>query len=426
MTCAPALLGRITLAAALSLTGLSALGAQISRHPTGVNVNATAATTVFITFGNLNGKVPVEALWCGEILPAAPQLGLRCDPSTIFGRLPIRYDRSRASGSNGFTDIMTIPPAVARRAYQAAARGADSRFYYVRRFVDPRGGPDEFVAVTCRMTDGGARTPFALLDVQLAFATGDPVLSLGSGEALPDFAARIHYNGTGRLRGRWELVRPGEILPDERDLLTEATLPAEQRGSQRRYTELARFDVFLAPGGPYTLAGPVPALLPTDPPGMYLVLLRIEAADDKEGDSDLASARAGQGVTHAGGVAGFPMPPLRYVVGGAEAVGTPSEAFRSVAPNEGAPIARDASLTFVWTPHPYALYTRLDITRGDGAPVLEAVLLRGTDHYRAPPWLAERAAGVALRWRVVALGAGGRTLQVTPWRSLVSPDTDSR
>jgi hypothetical protein len=31
------------------------LAAQIQRNPTGVNVNATGPTTVFITFGNLDG-----------------------------------------------------------------------------------------------------------------------------------------------------------------------------------------------------------------------------------------------------------------------------------------------------------------------------------------------------------------------------------
>ncbi|MBT8403093.1 MAG: hypothetical protein KJP18_04480, partial [Gemmatimonadetes bacterium] len=56
--------------------------AQIQRHPTGVNVNATGATTVFLTFGNLEGYVPVEALWCGELIPASPDLGNRCDPGT--------------------------------------------------------------------------------------------------------------------------------------------------------------------------------------------------------------------------------------------------------------------------------------------------------------------------------------------------------
>src|SRR5678815_2798628 len=83
-----------------------AASAQIKVNPTGVNVNANGATTAFITFGGLGDFRPIEAQWCGELVSAAPDVGLKCDPSTIFGRLPIRLDQSRLSGVGGFTDIM--------------------------------------------------------------------------------------------------------------------------------------------------------------------------------------------------------------------------------------------------------------------------------------------------------------------------------
>ena len=101
---------------------------------------------------------------------------------------------------------MSIPPSVARRAYQAAEAGETSSFFYVRRFVSTRGGPDEYVFVTCRLTGGGARTPLALLDVQLAFGDDLDVFSVERDATLPPVTARIAYNGTGRLRGRWEVV----------------------------------------------------------------------------------------------------------------------------------------------------------------------------------------------------------------------------
>ena len=104
--------------------GAGSAVAQIKVNPTGVNVNAQGATTVFLTFGGLAGYDAAEAFWCGELIPAAPAVGLRCDPATIFGSLPLRYDRSAASGVGGLTDIMTIPPSVSRRAYQAAEAGA--------------------------------------------------------------------------------------------------------------------------------------------------------------------------------------------------------------------------------------------------------------------------------------------------------------
>jgi hypothetical protein len=105
----PAALGFTLAALGFTFAG-SGAAAQISRHPTGVNVNAMGATTVFITFGNLAGKIPVEAIWCGALVPASPEIGDRCDPSTIYGSLPLRYDLSRP-----FRGVRTRPPHAARR-----------------------------------------------------------------------------------------------------------------------------------------------------------------------------------------------------------------------------------------------------------------------------------------------------------------------
>ena len=71
----------------------------------------------------MNNKRVAEASWCGVLNPAAPDLGFKCDPAFIFGRLPARYDQSTRSGANAYTDIMSVTPQVARRAYIDAARG---------------------------------------------------------------------------------------------------------------------------------------------------------------------------------------------------------------------------------------------------------------------------------------------------------------
>lgn len=407
----------------------STAGAQIRRDPNGVNVSAQGATTVFITYGNLQGMVPVEAEWCGELIGAAPDVGLRCDPATVFGRLPIRYNQSRSSGQDGFTDIMSIPASVARRAYQAAESGATSSFYYVRRFVDTQGlRADEYVFVTCRMTGGGARTPFSLVDVRLAFETGDPVLSVGNDELSPRASAKIAYTGTGRLSGRWEVVFPGEEPPTREDLLTEATLPAELRGTQRRFTELARFNVFLPPTGEFTLPGPDPERVPTHLTGLHQLVLRIEAADDKESDSNLGTAGAGTGLVHSGGVAGFPIPPLRYYVGSGTSIGTPAAtgAFALLHPAEDTQLTAEQPVVFTWTAMSGAALYRLEVENESEVRVLEALLPPEVRSYRAPPWLAERADGGKLTWRVVALGPAGRTIAATAWRTagLSAPQTE--
>jgi hypothetical protein len=396
---------------------------QIRVDPPGVNVNTHGATTVFLTFGGLRpDQTPVEAAWCGELVPAPPPaIGLQCDPATLFGRLPVRFDRSRVRGS-AFSDVMSIPPSVGRRAYQAAEDGAVSSFFYVRRFTSSAGAPDEYVAVTCRLSSGGARTPFALTAVELAFAVETPVLYVRPGETPPPLSAAISYNGTGRLEGRWEVVLPGEEPPAERDLLTEATLPPEERGTERRFTELQRFNHYLPPSGRFTLPGPAPAELPTAAEGGYIILLRIEASDDREAESSRAAAGAGGGVVRSGGVAGFPMPTLRYFVsrgGGSELADRAGAGeLAPVEPAEATPLRAGEPVAFRWTGDASAAWYRLEVTDSAGTALLGAVLPAGTLAYRSPPWLAERAGQGGARWRIVALDPAGAVLRRTAWRGL--------
>jgi hypothetical protein len=395
------------------------LAQTIKVNPNGVNVNVNGATTVFLTFGPVRNFRPAEGTWCGELMPAAPDNGFRCNPATIFGSLPGRFDLSKSSGNLGFTDIMSIPPSVARRAYQAAQDGAVSSFFYVRRFINLAGGADEYVPVTCRLAGGGARTPFALTDVRVSFdaQTSDSAIVLvAPGQKPPAIKAEIAYNGTGRLRGRWEVVLPGEELPDDFDLLTEASLPIEERGRQRRYTQISRFNLFLPPTGKYTLAGPDVSRLPATLEGPYLVLLRIEATDDKEADSNLLSLGVGPGIVHSGAVAGFPIPVLRYFVGSGQPGVT--SALRLLAPGDAVPIGIGQPIEFSWTRVDDATLYQLEIADQAGGAILSALLQPLTLQYRAPSWLRDTAPGTGLQWRVAALDQTGAKTAETPWRNL--------
>lgn len=406
----------LAVVAVLFLVAAAAHAQQIMVNPTGVNVFAHGATSVFLTYGPIRNYVPAEACWAGELIPAAPALGLKPDPATLFGCLPARYDRSTSSQVSAFTDVMSIPPSVALRAYQAAVSGADSRFFYVRRFVSTVGAPDQFVAVTCRLTGGGARTPFSLTDVKLSFDVDTPVLLVKPGEPLPKIKAEITYTGTGRLKGRWEVVLPGEEVPSETDLLTEATLPIERRPSQRRFTQLSRFDVFMPPVGRYTLNGPDTSRLPTTVEGPYLVLLRVEASDDKEGDSDLAAVSAGPGVVHSGAVAGFPVPPLRYFVG--SGVSAPVGTVTLLLPIENEVRVSDKPIDFNWNGVPRAAVYRLELASAEGDVLLSALLQPGATTYHAPSWLKDKTANGSLRWRVTALDESGNSISESAWRLL--------
>jgi hypothetical protein len=400
---------------------------SIQVSPNGVNVNADGATTVFLTFGGLGDRRPAEATWCGDLIPAGPGVGFKCDPTTVYGSLPERYDLSTPSGRAALTDVMSIPPSVARRAYQDAQDGVKSSFYYVRRFVSSGGGPDEYVFVTCRMAGGGVGVPFALTGVRLAFGDDLPLVLTNPGERLPPVKAEIAYNGSGRLAGVWEVVMPGDELPTEHDLLTEATLPAERRGRQRRYTQLQRFNVFLPPTGKYTLPGPDASRLPTHVEGAYQVLLRVEVNDDQDGGTNLAAVGAGPGFIQSGAVAGFPLPTLRYFVGGAGGApgASPGPArasawggSASLTPAADAVIARDQPILFTWNKSPEAALYRLEICDENGKPVLSALRRGGNSSYRLPPWLPELGGTGQLRWRVLMFDQRGAQAGESPWRRM--------
>jgi hypothetical protein len=415
-------MSRFLLASSALLLAVLPASAQIRVDPTGVNVSAQGATTVLLTFGGLDGYQAAEAQWCGDTIPAFPDLGLKCDPTRLFGFLPARFQWQQTSGIGALTDIMSVPASVARRAYEAAERGEAAAFFYVRRFVASDGRPDQYVRVTCRLTAGGAGVPLSLVDVRLAFDVETPILAVRAGETLPRLSAAITYTGTGRLKGRWEVVLPGQDLPQSEDLLTEATLPVEQRGTQRRYTEIERFNVFLPPVGRYTLPGPEPARLPTGVDGQYFVLLRVEASDDKFGDSTLSNVGAGPGVAHNGAVAGFPMPTLRYVIGGGGSDLSPLAAPQlddaGMSPVDGAAVSASALPVLRWRATAPSRVSRVEVSAG-GDVVFDALVAAGVTEYAMPAFVLEKAVQGELRWRIVVLDAAGRHAGRSPWRRLV-------
>lgn len=390
-------------------------------NPTGVNVRSTGPSSIFVTFQGTAGQTTTEAFWCGEItVPAATVTTFNpCVPGTLFGRLPKRNVLGRQSGTSGatnFTDIMTIPGSVARRAFQDAQAGAVSSFFYVRRFSDGAGN-DQYIAVTCRMAGGGARVPLALLNVNVNFKTPNgnrPVYVMTRDEQSPPVEATIFYNGSGRLKGRWEIVQPGDPEPRSEDLLPEASLPVELRGLQRRYTNLEKIDVFLPPTGKAVIPGPSPDTIPTIADGPYKILLRIEATQDKEGDSNTTT-----GVARSGGVAGFPMPVLRYYVGTSEEIAAVKEQLITgnlslLLPLDKSKLSPSSNPVFTWVDIPNGILYRIQL-RTDEEVIVSALIKAGVSSYQAPPWILDNT-GTSIHWRVQALSAQGTVISQSDWR----------
>jgi len=423
---APSLRATTGVVAALFATFSFAISAV---NPTGVNVRSNAPNTVFITFQGLEpNERAIEALWCGTVQPGIGAGSVSssdpCVPGTLFGRLPLNFDRSRATqgiGQRNFSDIMVIPESVVRRAVQEGIEGKNSDFFYVRHFTGGSTG-DKWVVVTCRLGAGGARTPLSLIDVKMVFSgQADPtqLFVLRSGERLPRFSAEIQYNGSGQLKGRWELVRPGDSDPEVNDLLTEATLPLELRALQRRYTTLSRFSQFVMPNSSVRIDGPDPALLDTRVEGPYQVLLRIEASDDKEANSEIGNGA----LVKTGGVAGFPMPTLRYFVGDVATARNASPDVRAqvnvvdlMLPLTDTTVEASRTVTFEWIEVSGAASYRIDVESADKLIVTSTV--QGTRYAPPPGWLAARVQGGAV-WRVTALDASGRPIAQSSTRRFV-------
>jgi len=393
-------------------------------NPTGVNVRTHGVTTVFLTFQGTAGQTSSEAFWCGEItVPANTVTSTNpCVPGTLFGFLPRRLNLSRDSGTAGasnVTDIMTIPSSVSRRAFQDARAGNNSSFFYVRRFSGPNG--DQFVAVTCRMAGGGARVPLALTNVDLVFRTKDgdkPVTLLAQNTESPKIGATIKYNGSGRLKGRWEVVQPGDPEPTATDLLSEASLPIELRGLQNQYTYLERFNVFLPPTGRAFIPGPKPSKIPTRVRGPYKLLFRVEASFDREGDSNNVT-----GITQSGGVAGFSMPVLRYYVASENEVDEAYSLVGSqqrvnlVGPENNVVINQNQRINFKWQQVIGANYYQLQVKDNENETVLSAALKSNQTSYTAPPWFTKHA-DKTLRWRVVSKVNQNDSNGSSEWRNL--------
>lgn len=415
--------------------------AVVSVTPNTVTVSSTGVNRALLVFNGTLGQQAVDAFWCGQISapPNTPLPFDPCVPGTLFGSLPrdLAVVTTFNNGLNSFTsDVMTMPASVARRAYQAASSGQQSTFFYVRRFVNGV-GISEYIAVTLRLSAGFAGAEFSLKTIKLKFAGKGPskgIYTFARDDKLPAFGARILYNGSGRIRGRWEVIKVGNARELSQQLLRSTGPNQVVQILQTRFTEIGRFDTFLPPTGSFYLPGPDASKLPKNVIGDYIVVLLIEggpATFNALAASLATFACVPPGVmlppgspplpdcTSLGAFAQF-IPVLRYYIGD-DSARVPAERGSNIPMTLHGPVADSVlpegmPLRFSWLSVANVRFYRLEIW-DQKEELLSAIIDGDNQGYFAPSWLKTRATG-DLRWRVSALDANGVLLAQSEWRNL--------
>ena len=381
------------------------------------NVSSDLAQTLSYSFtGNSTVVTPGDGIFCFDLIGALPSgstvTGNPCAAGSEFARHPTVVSAFQYTRVGGFVrsvrETIRVPSAVSRFAREQNR----ARYYFVRNFL-----PNQYAVVAIDLLGNVANQPIALTDMRMYFKQGgeQPIVFVKRGSALPPIEAKINFTGSGWLRGAWEIVQPGDVEPTESDLITDASLPLEQRGLQRRYTVVGSFQQYLAAVGQATLTPPDLSRFPVTVNGGYRVLLRIFAdpAIGAEGDARLAS-----------GSAGFALPTARYFVGSFASHGAKST-LPPMTINRPAPdhtFTAIEPVSFGWQASADAavyLLEAVDVTgRVVAAAQVPASAVELNSAYTAPqPWRTQAAKG-STRWRVTAYGRDGEPLARSDWRGV--------
>lgn len=297
------------------------------------------------------------------------------------------------SGSGIVTETVLIP----RHVTEQAVRAGSATLFYTRSFTDTQAAGSGTVAITIASSSGGA---LSIARLSLAFDDGAPVRLVSRGDALRA-AIAIGFNGSGLLRGVWEVAGPTSTA------------------GQAVFRPLSTIQQYFAGTSPRTLSSP---RLPTDAGGLYLLRFRI---------TEPATA--------------LEAPVIRYFVGtGEPGERAPALPVTLLGPSNGAYLVRDTE--FAWQPVRGARVYQLEIYARPRAPEDALPNLGGDSAASAEPRLPGTApitgvlvagdrtraklsstarvhleAGQVLLWRVRALDGNGTVVGESAVREMRMP-----
>lgn len=418
---------------ALSGTGTAAsvvtpAGGVTSVSPTRTAIASSAVSTfsALYTFADNAGNVrPMSAAFCDRLAAPLPPSGTStANPCASGGEIAgyagdtqgFQFNRVGA-GIASASETVTVPAAVGIYAFERARATGESTVWFVRRFQ-----PESYAIVELQVGGSAAAQPITLNEVQLAFVLGDGrrdvIANVATGGTLPRLEATLLYTGSGVLRGAWELVQPGDPEPEAFDLLAAGSVPIQDRGRQRRYLVVQRFEHYLTATGRVLLPPPDMSRFTTEAPGPHRILLRIDAEP----------AITQTGVTFNSGAAPFALPTVRYLVDQAELtmnatwlaewveIGKLQRVqWQETRPRSGSGFRRDSEIV-AGAKAPVPTH-RVEIVQADGTPLYTGIAAAEARRFDLPPVLAAMSKGKPVRGRVVRFGADRKPVVASEWKT---------
>jgi len=223
---------------------------SVSTSPAAVNIAATRATTVTMTWnmvrdntGTVGATVASDHGVFRGGSASGPVLGV------VNQSLSATKPVSGPSTVFSISETLVVPVGV---AYQAVKLGV-ATVVYVRSFSDCTACTPGSGAVVLPLTGGGGAA-FSVSRLSLRFDDDTPVRIVAQGAALGAYA-QLSFTGGGVLKGEWQVAAPPSTGSKEPEYRTVAPVSRALAGGERVRIE-------------------APAL-PTQNQGIYLVRLRI-------------------------------------------------------------------------------------------------------------------------------------------------------
>ena len=249
-----------------------------------------------------------------------------CNAGTILGTEYASRTTVPSGFVNGFDAAVTIPEVVLNRVQQRIRSNPTNALFFVVFQLIPAAGVNLgnganvpfFVQINFRFL-GGSSGGKALTITEIKLVAQEPgrpevrntIIDEGNRET-GEFCLEIWYTGTGQVQGWWQLWTNNHPPITDIDLMTEASLPENQRRLQRDFLKIRRIREYFGPSGYIKLTLPYSAI-PEHIRGLALLLPRFLATRSRRSQLLDTNALVGNRSVDAGATFGGKLPTHRVL-----------------------------------------------------------------------------------------------------------------